>query len=385
MRVLHVISTLDPRSGGPAAAVNGLVKAQAAAGLNVSLVSTYRADAMPDVQHLNDAGVRIELIGPAAGPLMRHPDLSAALRRRVADCDEVHIHAVWEEIQFQATRLARMRNVPYVITPHGMLTPWSLAQKRWKKRLYLALRLRRMLQGAAALHYTTAMEQEACGGLNLAAKAIVEPIGIALEEFENLPPRDALRRRFPQIAGRPIVLFLGRIHPGKGLEYLLPAMARIGMNVVLVIAGPDSKGFRATIEQMVAQHGLQDRVIFTGMLSGIDRVEALAGADLFALPSDHENFGLSVVESLAAGVPVIVSHEVGVGREIVAAGVGSEVAREPEAVAAEIRRWLNDRQLRETAASRCRPYVWERYDWRKIAGRWAGAYRAMIEIRSTSA
>ena len=103
-----------------------------------------------------------------------------------------------------------------------------------------------------------------------------------------------------------------------------------------MIVGPDSNGFRATIEAMVDQAGVKDRVIFTGMLKGPDRVEALAGADLFALPSDHENFGMSVVESLAAGTPVIVSNEVALSTEVMSGKVGSVVQRDPKSIATAI-------------------------------------------------
>src|SRR5689334_1595398 len=174
-----------------------------------------------------------------------------------------------------------------------MLDPWSLAQKKWKKRLYMAWRLRRHLQRASLIHYTTAMERNACAILGLKPPAIVEPIGINLEEFQDLPDRQAIRQKFPQIADRPIIAFLGRIHPGKGLEHLVPAVALLrDLSPVLIVAGPDSQDFQRTIEAMVANHGLQPRVIFTGMLKGRDRIEMLAGADLFCMPSDHENFGV---------------------------------------------------------------------------------------------
>ena len=156
---------------------------------------------------------------------------------------------------------------------------------------------------------------------------VVIPLGISWNEFESLPPRDALRRQYPQIGNRSILVFLGRIHPGKGVEYLVPALAQTQTKPVLVIVGPDSNGFRSTIEAMVDQAGVKDRVIFTGMLKGPDRVEALAGADLFALPSDHENFGMSVIESLAAGTPVIISNKVALCSEVINGKVGSVVQR----------------------------------------------------------
>src|SRR5438067_7857150 len=132
-----------------------MVKAQAGAGLRVSLLATFREGAKPEVQAMLDEGVEVELIGPASGPLQRHPSLWEKVQEHVAQSDVVHIHTVWEEIQHLAAREASRRSIPYVVTPHGMLTSWSLHQKWLKKRIYLAWRLRGMLDRATAIHYTT--------------------------------------------------------------------------------------------------------------------------------------------------------------------------------------------------------------------------------------
>src|SRR5207237_6148022 len=107
----------------------------------------------------------------------------------------VHIHALWEEIQHQAARICRMKKVPYVVTPHGMLDPWSLNQSRLKKKLYLTWRGNRNLRGAAALHFTSATERDNARQLNVNRRAIVEPLGVDLREFESLPPRGSFRNR----------------------------------------------------------------------------------------------------------------------------------------------------------------------------------------------
>jgi len=285
---------------------------------------------------------------------------------------------VWEEVQHLAARQARQLRKPLVITPHGMLTRWSLNQKWLKKRLYLALRLRRDLAGAAAIHFTTEHERQLSADLGLKVPAIVEPLGVDLSEFETLPERGMLRSRWPQLAGQRVILFLGRIHPGKGLEYLVPALARSGLtDTSLVVVGPDSNGYQATIEKLIEQHGLRGRVLFTGMLRGRQRVEALVDADLFALPSQHENFGIVVVEALACGTPVVISDEVAIHSDITAAGVGAAVPLEVPAVAAELKRWVDDADLRRRAAERARPFVWERYDWNNIARRWKDHYAAL--------
>ena len=380
-RILHIVSAIDPLRGGPIMALLGLAQAQKRVGLDVSLASTFlRGESVAPADDLRRQGIATELIGPAYRALRWHRAIRPVLREMVARADVVHVHALWEEIQHQAAALSRDAGVPYVVTPHGMLTRWSLAQSTLKKRLYLRWRMRRDLEGAAAVHYTTEAERDASAGVGIGVPAIVEPLGVQLDEFAELPPPGTFRQKFPQTRDRPLVVFLGRIHPGKGLELLVPAFAQARTrDAMLVVVGPDSGGYRATVERMVREHGIQDHVLFTGMLRGPERVAALADATLLALPSFHENFGVAVIEALAAGVPVIISDEVNIHREIAAANVGAVVPTRVEPLAAELRRWLSDDALRAAAAERTRPFTRQAYDWQRIARRWAEHYRQIVE------
>ena len=375
-----MIPGVDSRAGGPAFAMAGLCKAQKAAGMDVTALATFRKGEGRDIaEDLEHAGVHVTLVGPAVGPLSSHRHLPATLRALVQSVDVVHAHGVWEDVQHHAARTAHRFGKPYVITPHGMLSPWSLGQKPLKKKIYLMLRLRKDLNRAAAIHLTSAAEREFIAPLKLRSKTFVEPLGVDLTEFESLPQRGAFRAKFPEVAGRKIVMFLGRLHPRKGMEYLIPALRRAGRkDVVLVAVGPDSEGFRATLERAAADEGVADQVLFTGMLRGRDRIEALTDADLFALPSEHENFGLVVVEALACAVPVLVSDGVALHREVRDAGVGSFTkVGDVDGIAKELCRWLDDDPLRRVAAERARGFVWERFDWGKIAARWVEHYRAL--------
>jgi glycosyltransferase involved in cell wall biosynthesis len=380
MRVLHVISGIDPVFGGPVAALVGLAEAQARAGLDVTIASSWgHGQDISHAERLRGAGVRVELIGPAIRRLGTwHPRTGAVLRGLVPRADVVHIHALWEDIQHRAAAVARVQRVPYLFRPCGMLDPWSLSRSRWRKRAYMAWRLRRDLNGAAAIHFTTDPERDLTGPLGLSAPAIVEPNGVDLSEFETAPARGTFRRRHPQLGQGPTLVFLGRIHLKKGLDLLIAAMARLRTpGVTLVIVGPDEGGYQGEVERMVAAGGLTGRVVFTGMLRGREKLEALADADLFVLPSYTENFGVAVVEALAAGTPVVVSDRVNLHPEITAAGVGGVVPLGAAALAAELDRWLGDDALRAAAAARARPFVRERYDWRQIAARWVEHYRRL--------
>jgi glycosyltransferase involved in cell wall biosynthesis len=348
-------------------------------GLRVTIVSTHGPDFRDDIVHqLRSAGVGVILIGPTSRLLARHRQIKPVLRGLISQSDVVHIHGLWEEIQHQAATVARQRGVPYLITPHGMLDPWSLSQSAIKKRLYLALRLRHDLNNAAAIHFTDEVERDLTAPLKLTAPALVERLIIDLHDFASLPPRGQFRAKYRELLtdDRPIVLFLGRLHHKKGLELLIPAMADVKPgNAVLVIAGPDSgDGYRARLEALARQQGIADRTLFTGMLYGGDRVAALVDADVFALPSYQENFGVAVIESLAAGTPVVISDQVNIHRQISENRLGGVVRTDASSVAAELTRWLTDATLRQDASRRAPEFVRAQYDREQIARRWAEHY-----------
>lgn len=381
MRILHVISSIDSRSGGPSTALRGLVAAQKQAGLDVSVISSYAAHHNNDIaDQLRELGVHVDLVGPGTGPLVRHPDLKKVVNDAIARNQQiVHIHALWEEIQHQAAVASRRHNVPYIFRPCGMLDPWSLSQSKWKKRLYLAWRLRRDLNGAIRLHFTSATERDLTAPLTLKPPGIVIPNGVRLDEFENLPPKSTFRARLPQIGNRRIILFLSRIHHKKGLDLLVPAFAKANLpNTVLVLIGPDDSNYMPQLKKMIDDHKVADRVFMPGMLQGADRVAALADADLFCLPSYQENFGIAVVEALAAGTPVVISDQVNIHQEITAAAVGGVVPTDADALATELHRWMTDDALRAAAGSRARDFVGEHYDWNNIARRWSAEYARLI-------
>ena len=205
LSVLHVIPTLDPLAGGTTAALAGMAGAQADAGLDVHVVSTYpETDTDTFGPQLTQRGVKVTLIGPANNSLRRHPNLGPTLRRKISQADLVHVHAVWEEPQHLALKLGSALGKPVILSPHGMLDRWSLAQSRLKKQLYLAWRLRRNLRRVTALHYTTDEERESVGRFGLPGEALVIPLGLDLHEFCLLytspSPRDLSTSRMPSSA-----------------------------------------------------------------------------------------------------------------------------------------------------------------------------------------
>jgi glycosyltransferase involved in cell wall biosynthesis len=140
----------------------------------------------------------------------------------------------------------------------------------------------------------------------------------------------------------------------------------------------------AQMQSLAKTLNIADRVLFTGMLKGQDRIAALQDADLFALPSDHENFGVAVVEALAAGVPVLISDHVNIRQEIADAGVGVVVPTDPQKIAAALDQWLTDDPLREAAATKAAPFARRMYDWARIAQNWKQHYESIVSNNRVS-
>lgn len=359
----------------------GMAMAQSASGLGVRVLFTFDPSQQLDAaDDLRNAGLPVTAVGPVGGRLLpRHPGTHDALLKELAEVDLVHIHGLWEDVQYRALLAAKQAGRPAVITPHGMFSEWAMNQKALKKKLYLALRLRPQLRTAARLHFATAEEARQASRLNIGPKTLVEPHGLDLGEFRNPPPAGEFRKKFPQLAGRPIVMFMGRLHPVKGLDLLIPAFARAGLpDAVLVLAGPDEGGYEQTVRQMIHANGLDDRVIFTGMLFGSDRIAALIDADLFVLPSYMENFGLVALEALAAASPVVLSDQVNFCDYVRAHDFADIVPCQADALATAIAARMADPARLSRDGQAGRSWALDHFDWSAIARRWHGHYEQVL-------
>jgi glycosyltransferase involved in cell wall biosynthesis len=241
------------------------------------------------------------------------------------------------------------------------------------------------LHKAVALHFTSQRECETVAPLQLGPPSIVEPNGVDLVDFDPLPPPGTFRAKYPALGDKPIVLFLSRLHYKKGLHLLIPAFAQIKQrDAMLVIAGPDSGGYQAVVEKLIERHNLQDRVILTGMLQGTQKIAALAEAAFFVLPSYQENFGIAVVEAMAAGTPPIISDSVNIHDEITAAQAGAVISVECspqqsiEQLTAAMDLWLANPDLCRQIGQRARAHVFERFGWEPLARRWVEHYQQLV-------
>ncbi|HJX28052.1 MAG TPA: glycosyltransferase, partial [Thermoanaerobaculia bacterium] len=308
MKILHVVPTYVPawKHGGPIRSVHGLARALAARGHQVTVFTTDvdTIGAVPVGQAVALDGVEVWYF-PVTVPrrLYRSPAMGAALRDRVSGFDVVHLHSVFLWPTAAAARAAERAEVPYLLAPRGMLVADLLRRRgRWRKAAWLRLVERRTLARAAGLHATAELEAEEARRLDLPIpRVFVVPNGIDPEPPADLSSIQPTIRRL--LDSGPFLLYLGRLSWKKGLDRLIPALARVP-ETTLAVAGNDEEGIRPRLEGLAREAGVVGRVVFLGPVDGADKAALLQRCAALVLPSYSENFGNSVLEAMAAGRPV---------------------------------------------------------------------------------
>lgn len=311
--------SIDPKGGGTAEGVRTLALAQLATGHQITIVALDAPGlihTMPGTTHL---------VGPGAGTYGRTTALDHWLGEHLAEHHIVIVHGLWQYHGLATRRACLRRGMPYVVYPHGMLDPWfkhTYPLKHLKKWLYWLWGEYRVLRDAQAVLFTAEDERLAARESFWLYRAREEVVGFGTES----PPVDAdaqraaFTARFPELQGKRLLLFLGRIHPKKGCHLLMQAFAAAGVDHHLVMAGPDPDGLRPELERLAGVAAA--RITWAGMLQGAEKWGAFRCADAFILPSHQENFGIAVVEALACGVPALISRRINIWREVEQDGAG---------------------------------------------------------------
>ena len=389
MQVLHVIPGIAARYGGPSGAILAMCRALEGEGIE-SLIATTNADG--PVRLPVELGRRITYQGVSAIFFARQwsegfkysRPLACWLQTNVRHFDLVHIDAVFSHASLAAARACQRHHVPYVVRPLGSLSSWCVQQKRFRKRLLWHFGVKQMLFRAAALHYTTAEERrwvEHGSGLR---HGIVIPLGIDEDVVNTLATPECFRQQHAGLGQAPYVLMLSRLHPVKGLELFFDAFLDVTCQARfrhwrLVVAGSGGDGYVRGLKRLVQQRGGNGRVIFTGWLDGPEKVAALQGAALLALPSHHENFGLCAAEALACGVPVLVSPQVNLAGEIRRAGAGWVVHLRRLDICRALEEAFQDERERRARGCAGRNLVYSRFRWSIAARELAGLYRSLVD------
>jgi glycosyltransferase involved in cell wall biosynthesis len=387
MKILHVIANLAPRYGGPSKACWEMARAVAQLGHQVSIYTTNQDGPgilpVPTDRPEWREGVEVRYF-PIQSPRFWGASwpLARALRQAIKDVDLVHVHNLYLFHDLMSGRYCRILGVPYLIQPHGSLDPFIHRRHRWRKRVMEWGFQNHNLRDASAILFTTAQERDLAAPFTFGTPGVVAPLGMDLDEFAELPEPGSFRRRHPEIGDKQIILFFGRINFKKGLDILAKAfgvVARRRQDVHLVIAGPDNDGWGARVRTWLGEAGVLDRTTFTGMLLGPDRLAVLRDAGMFVLPSYSENFGLAVIEAMAVGLPVIISDQVNIWREVETGGAGRVIPCAPAALADQILELLANPDAVAGMGRKGRALVEERFQWPRIGRSLAEAYGRIID------
>jgi glycosyltransferase involved in cell wall biosynthesis len=370
-RILHVIPVVAPYYGGPSTAIWPMLISLHQAGANVELVSTDAAG--PNRQWAHGDMPKVDFpIHMVSGKSESPAYLIEWVRANVRQYDVVQTHGLWHRHGSATMGAARAAGVPYVIRTCGMLAPYSWNRRWWKKRPYWWLIERRNVRGAAAFHVTSPGERAEVAEWHLPGSIHEIPLGLDASAFDT--PRDdqALRTRCGRAAGdRPIVLFLGRLHPVKGItDCLLPALAKLKSEYFLALVGgpaEDVPGYESDIRATAERLGLSNRIALLGPISGIEKWACYDGAAVTVQPSYTENFGLSVAEAMARGCPVIVTEGVQSRSIVEASNGGWVVPFDPNTLAEAIDNSLSNPGITVGRGLAGREYVRRELGWDRVA------------------
>jgi len=344
VRLLHVLSSVNPKGGGPMEALRHYGGRVRSLGHDVEVVTLDD----PSQGYVSNYSLPVRALGPSLGTYGYNPRLTGWLRNNASRFDAVLVHGLWQYHGFGAWRALRRSPVPYYVFPHGMLDPWfktTFPLKHLKKQLYWPWADYRLLRDARAVLFTSQEERR----LARQSFSRYEAREVVVDYGTSAPPADAdrLRQAFflqhPELRGKRLLLFLGRIHPKKGCDLLIEAFARIGgadPSLHLVLAGPDQTGWASSLRSLAAAAGIAGRVAFLGMLQGDIKWGALYASEAFALPSHQENFGIAVAESLGCGLPVLISDKVNIWREVEADQAGIVNPDSLKGTERSLRTWL---------------------------------------------
>ena len=381
MKVLQVVPSLAPEWGGPVKVVNELAGALEVIGVSSEIISAQGRRVGNPETVTNDIPIHLFETGPLARLWTAHtPGLKKTLARKIPDFDLVHIQELWHYPGYIASKIARSRNVPYIVTIHGELNEWNLQQKRLKKQIYMTAIQRGILQKSAALHAITQAESNRIRQLEIETPVAMIPNGTHTEEFENLPDRSQFVSRYPELENRLIVLFLGRIQQKKGLDILAQAfgnLVRTRHDVRLVVAGPDEDNTLTEIKTILKSQGALEKAVFPGMLTGEQKLEALSAADIFALTSYSEGFSVALLEALSAGLPLVITDECNFP-EVGDSRAGFVVRPNDSETASALMSLLDSADLRREMSENARRLVRSNYTWERIAEKMFTLYENVI-------
>ena len=344
MNILQVLSSADPAHGGVLEATRQTSLVLAQMGHHVEVAS---ADG-PGSPWLPDIGLTVHALGPPRTGYCYAPGMLPWLRANAARFDAVIVNGLWQHHGFAVRRALRGTPTPYFVYTHGMLDPWfkrTYPLKHLKKSLYWRWGEYRVLRDARAVLFTCE-EEKLLARQSFAlyrANEVVVSLGTAGPTGDAAAQEAAFLSRHPELRGKRLLLFLGRIHAKKGCDLLVEAFTKVAAaapDLRLVMAGPDPSGLGVELARRADEAGAAGKIVWPGMLTGDVKWGAFRAAEAFVLPSHQENFGIAVAEALACGLPALISDKVNIWREVTGDGAGLVGEDTGEGTTRLLRDWL---------------------------------------------
>ena len=390
MKILHIIPSIASIRGGPSQAIIEMVEALRHNNLDVEIATTNdNGLKLLDVP----LGKRIEYrkvpvwffsrFSPRIDAVTEFAfsgQLTSWLWHNIERYDLVHVHAIFSYPSTAAMRIARLKNIPYIVRPLGQLCQWSLQQSKLKKQLYLKIIEKANLDRSSSIHLTSKQEQQELKYLNLKTNSFIVPHGLSISD-RITEANNKLRAKF-QLPQDPVILFLSRIHPKKGLHLLIPALGKVQPQFTFILAGEGDRAYEQEIDNLLQKQNLNSRTIKTGFVSGEDKNLLLQGADLFTLTSYSENFGVAVLEALAAGTSTLTTPGVALSEILEKENLGYVTELDIDIIASNIEYILSHLKEAKEKGDRASQFVRENYTWDTIALKMIEIYENVINKRS---
>jgi glycosyltransferase involved in cell wall biosynthesis len=385
MRIVHIVDRLDPSGGGAAAVAVRLAASHAIEGHHVTIAAHPTSCTLAEISEAYDRIPGFKAVhqhsfgGTSIFERFAAVTALRSMAKIIGHADFVHVHGIWRPLLLRAAQYCHNANVPYAITPHGMLNEWAMSQKRVKKTIAMRLGWRNALTRAAFLHFLSSDERDDVSTLGLATPAVILPNGISVSEMSSVTTVD---RAFAAALPKRYVLFLARLQLSKGLDVLCAAfdrLAAIHSDLHLVIAGPDF-GFGHQLRDLIGQSAHKARAHQLGGVYGANKLHLLRNALCLCHPTRHEAFSITILEALASALPVVTTAQSHFP-ELQDAGAGYITELVPEALCEAVNRLVLDSKLRARMGAAGQQLVAQHYDWSAIALAMTQSYNVAIRSK----
>ena len=389
MKILHLIPYMHPSAGGPPVVVDRWCVELIRKGIDAGVVTTDAySDGKPNdwiEQYRSRYPIEVcKKVGPAGFGFSRA--LKSTFLDKLATTDLVHVHNIWGYTNLLAAGICPKLSVPFVVSTHGMLDPNSFGRKKIKKAIYGKVMEWPALRKAQAIFVTHSEEdrlaRETCSDLpeaQVVSLGTEDPPSISREKLKF-----DFHSKFPLCKNQRLVLFLGRIHPKKGIDLLVRAMLTVRARhpeTTLVLAGPGEPEYLKAVRRQCRESGIGSGVVFTGMLEGNDKWAALAAADVFALPSYQENFAIALVEALRMGVPAVVSQRINIWKDLIDGNAAVECELTSSSVAEKINFLLYENDKAARIGENAAKLAAAKYTWKQSGEALIAAYDRVLTNR----